>query len=479
MDNKQTCEFVDQRWKDSVLPQLVEYVRIPNKSPMFDPDWETHGHMEAAVQLMKRWAEDEAGQLPGAQVEVLRLPGRTPVLMVDVPGNGTGAADCVLMYGHLDKQPEFSGWSDGFEPWSPVIRDGKLYGRGGADDGYALFASLTAIRALRQQGLPHARCVVLIEASEESGSPDLAPHIEALGSRLGSPNLVVCLDAECGNYEQLWCTTSLRGNLIGSLRVDVLTEGVHSGTASGIVPSSFRVLRELLARVEDVTSGTILVDELNAPIPRDRLAQARAAAAVLGESTHTKFPFVPGMWPVSDDPYELLLNNNWRPTLSVTGAEGLPAFRSAGNVLRPYTTLKLSFRLPPTLAPAVAANAIKRTLERDPPYGSRVSFSVESAMGGWNAPAIAPWLERSMQTASRAFFGRDAMFMGTGGSIPFMGMLGERFPGTQFLVTGVLGPQSNAHGPNEFLHIETARRLTACVARVLLDHAQSGQRAAA
>jgi acetylornithine deacetylase/succinyl-diaminopimelate desuccinylase-like protein len=323
--------------------------------------------------------------------------------------------------------------------------------------------------------------VVLIEASEESGSPDLAHHIDALGARLGRPTLVVCLDAECGNYDQLWCTTSLRGNLIGSLRVDVLGEGVHSGTGSGIVPSSFRVLRELLARVEDATSGTILVDELNAPIPPDRLTQARAAAAVLGESVYAKFPLMPGMRPMSNDPYELLLNNNWRSTLSITGADGLPPFQSAGNVLRPYTTLKLSFRLPPTLAPAAAATAIQRTLERDPPYGAQVSFKVESAMGGWNAPAFAPWLEQSMQAASQAFFGRDAMYMGTGGSIPFMGMLGEKFPGTQFLVTGVLGPQSNAHGPNEFLHLDCARRLTACVSRVLADHAarQRGQRAAA
>jgi len=477
MDNSKARDFVNRRWDESILPQLVEYVRIPNKSPMFDPDWEAHGHMEAAVQLMRHWAEQEARSLPGARVEVLRLPGRTPVLMVDVPGD---VDDCVLMYGHLDKQPEFSGWSDGLEPWTPVLRDGKLYGRGGADDGYALFASLTAIRALREQGVPHARCVVLIEASEESGSPDLSHHIDALGDRLGRPTLVVCLDAECGNYEQLWCTTSLRGNLIGSLRVDVLAEGVHSGTASGVVPSSFRILRELLARVEDATSGAILIEELNTSIPADRLAQAKAAAAVLGESVYAKFPLMPGMRPVSNDPFELLLNNNWRPTLSVTGADGLPAFGSAGNVLRPQTTLKLSFRLPPTLPPAGAATAIQRTLERDPPYGARVSFKVESAMGGWNAPTFAPWLEQSMRDASQAFFGRDAMYMGTGGSIPFMGMLGERFPGTQFLVTGVLGPQSNAHGPNEFLHIECARRVTGCVSRVLADHAaQRGRHRAA
>jgi len=466
MDNTKARALIDSAWDESIVPALMDYIRIPNKSPNFDPDWDAHGHMEAAVQLMRRWCE--ANVPAGARVAVLRLAGRTPLLLVDVPGQ---VDDCVLMYGHLDKQPEFTGWSNGLEPWMPVLRDGRLYGRGGADDGYAVFASLTAIRALRDQGIPHARCVILIEASEESGSPDLVHHLDALGDRLGTPTLVVCLDAECGNYEQLWCTTSLRGNVIAALRVEVLTEGVHSGTASGIVPSSVRVIRELLARVEDAGSGAILVEDLNVPIPQDRRIQARAAADALGESVAGKFPFPPGARAVSNDPYELLLNNTWRPTLCVIGADGIPACGDAGNTLRPQTTLTLSFRLSPTTDPARAAAALREVLLRDPPYGARVTVDVESAMGGWNAPAVAPWLEASMQTASREFFGRDAMYMGTGGSIPFMGLLGEKFPGTQFLVTGLLGPQSNAHGPNEFLHVATAKHLTACVARVIADHA--------
>ena len=467
MDTNSARTQIDRTWDESILPELVEYVRIPNKSVAYDRDWEANGHMERAVQHMRRWAEAHAPQ--GSTVDVHRLPGRTPLLVVDVPGQ---VDDCVLMYGHLDKQPEFSGWSDGLGPWDPVIRDGKLYGRGGADDGYALYGSLTAIRALEDQQVPHARCVILIEASEESGSPDLVHHIDALGDRLGRPTLVVCLDAECGNYDQLWCTTSLRGNLIVTLTAEVLSEGVHSGSASGIVPSSFRVLRELLGRVECATSGAILVEELNAPIPPDRREQTRATAAVLGDTVHEKFPMPHGMRAVSNDPYELLLNNTWRPTLSITGADGLPACGAAGNTLRPYTSLKLSFRLAPTSDPQRAADAVVAALTRDPPYGARVAAKVESSMGGWNAPEIAPWLAESMQTASREFFGRDAMYMGTGGSIPFMGMLGQKFPGTQFLVTGLLGPHSNAHGPNEFLHIATGKRLTACVARVLADHAK-------
>jgi len=466
LDKRQLVNFVDARWDQSIVAELCEYVRIPNKSPLFDPQWETNGHMERAVELMRSWCERQA--VEGVAIEVLRLPGRTPVLFIDVPGT---VDDCVLMYGHLDKQPEFTGWSEGLEPWKPVIRDGKLYGRGGADDGYAVFGSLTAVRALREQNVPHARCVILIEASEESGSPDLAHHIEALGDRLGSPSLVVCLDAECGNYDQLWCTTSLRGNLNGTLRVDVLHEGVHSGAASGICASSFRIARQLIARLEDDNTGDLLLDELHATVPAERQAQARAAAAALGEQVHGKLPFAGGTRPISDDSYELLINNTWRPTLSVTGADGLPAIATAGNVMRPYTALKLSFRLPPTVDPARAAAVVKSKLEADPPYDSVVSFKIETAMGGWNAPPVDPWLEASMQAASRATFGRDAMYMGTGGSIPFMGMLGEKFPETQFLVTGLLGPQSNAHGPNEFLHIATGKKLTACVAMVLADHA--------
>ena len=468
MNNERLNQYVADVWDGSIVPALTDYIRIPNKSAHFDPQWQEHGHMERAAELLRRWCE--ANALPGMQLEIVRLPGRTPLIFIDVPGVAGAADDCILMYGHMDKQPEFTGWAEGLGPWTPVMRNGRLYGRGGADDGYAVFGSLLALRALADQKIPHARCVILIEGSEESGSPDLPAYIDALATRIGEPSLVVCLDAECGNYEQFWCTTSLRGNLVGALRVDILREGVHSGMASGIVASSFRIARELLARVEDAKSGALLVKELLAPVPDDRLQQARAAAQALGESVAGKMPFVGAARPMASDPYELLLNSTWRPTLSVTGVDGIPSFDNAGNVLRPYTSLKLSFRLPPGVDPDVAARAVKETLERDPPYNAKVTFTVDSSMGGWNAPSTAPWLEAAIQSASNATFGRDAMYMGVGGTIPFMGMLSEKFPRTQFLVTGVLGPQSNAHGPNEFLDIATGKRVTACVAHVVAAH---------
>lgn len=465
MDSQKTASFINGMWDDSIIPELSDYIRIPNKSPAFDPDWEAHGHMEKAVKQFADWCRTQP--IEGMQLEIVRIEGRTPVLFLEIPGD---SEDTVLLYGHYDKQPEFTGWADDLSPWEPVIRDGKLYGRGGADDGYAVFGSLTAIRSLQEQGIPHARCVVLIEGCEESGSFDLPYYIDKLEDRIGDVSLVVCLDAECGNYEQLWCTTSLRGNLVGNLTVDVLKEGVHSGGASGIVPSSFRIVRQLLSRLEDEQSGKLKPNDLFADIPAQRLEQAERAAAVLGESVYRKFPWADTDAAPSESAYELILNNTWRPTLSITGADGLPATGNAGNTLLPGTTLKLSFRLPPTTDPDFADGVVSEILNSDPPTFANVHFESESAMGGWNAPAIAPWLEASMQEASDVFFGKPSMYMGTGGSIPFMGMLGEKFPDAQFLVTGLLGPNSNAHGPNEFLHIETGKRLTSCVAQVLMDH---------
>ena len=468
MDFERLQARIARTWDDSILEQLVAYVRIPNKSPMFDPQWERHGYMEAAVQLMAEWCR--AQKVPGARIEVRRLPGRTPLLVVDVPGELEG---CALLYGHLDKQPEFTGWLPGLGPWEPVIRDGRLYGRGAADDGYAVFSSLTAIAALKEQQVRLPRCVLLIEACEESGSVDLPAHLAALGETLGEPSLVVCLDAECANYEQVWCTTSLRGNLVGTLRVRVLTEGVHSGMATGIAPTPFRILEQLLARLESPVTGDVLLDELQASIPRDRREQASAAAQVLGGEVAAKLPWVRGAQPLSNDPTELIINSSWRATLAVTGADGLPPVLSAGNVLLPELAVKLSLRLPPTCDAERAVRAVREALEREPPYGAQVSFEEPSANGGWNAPTFAPWLEESIARASRAVYGKTAVNIGCGGTIPFMGMLGERFPRTQFFITGVLGPHANAHGPNEFLHIDYAKKLTACVSLVLADHAKT------
>jgi acetylornithine deacetylase/succinyl-diaminopimelate desuccinylase-like protein len=463
LDAPRALQSSERIWEQEIVPALYEYIRIPNKSPAYETRWQQN--MDRAVALIEGWCRRQA--IEGLTVEVIRLENRTPVIFMEVPGQGN---ETVLLYGHLDKQPEMTGWRQGLSPWNPVREGDKLYGRGGADDGYSSFASLAALRLVREQQLPHARCVVLIEACEESGSTDLPAYIQHLAPRIGKPSLVVCLDSGCGNYDQLWMTTSLRGLVSGNLKVEILNEGVHSGDASGIVPETFRILRQLLSRIDDEQTGKAKIDALHVQVPPERLKQARLTADVLGDEVWNKFPFVPGARPAVTDKVEMILNRSWRPALSITGIDGLPPLDSAGNVLRPFTACKISLRIPPRVDPVAATRAVKEALEKDPPYGSRVTFEGEKSSTGWDAPALAQWLSSSVDRASRSFFGRPPMAFGEGGTIPFMGMLGEKFPDAQFLITGVLGPGSNAHGPNEFLHIPTGIRLTACVASVIADH---------
>src|SRR5436189_310361 len=464
MNPEQTRQLIDETWSSSIVPTLQQYISIPNQSPLYDPDWRRNGYMHQAVALAKAWVEQQGIQ--GLTIEVHEVEERTPVIFMEIDGD---ASSTVLMYGHLDKQPAMVGWEDGLGPWTPVLRDGKLYGRGGADDGYAIFATVSSIASLQRQNLPHSRIVVLIECCEESGSNDLPTYIELLADRIGTPRLVICLDSGCRTDDQPWMTTSLRGSIVGNLHVDVLTEGVHSGDASGIVPSTFRVIRMLLDRLEDASSGEIIPEWLHVDVPHDRLEELKATARVLGDDVWSKFPFAPGVQPVSKDPLQLLVNRTWRPALAYTGQAGFPDLQQGGNVLRPKTAIKLSLRVPPSLDAGDIDRKLKNLLESDPPYGARVLFDPEKGGGGWVAPKIAPWLEQSVERASKTYFGKGPMTFGEGGSIPFMGMLGARYPEAQFLITGVLGPHSNAHGPNEFLHIPYARALTACVAQVLSD----------
>ncbi|MEM1452145.1 MAG: M20/M25/M40 family metallo-hydrolase [Planctomycetota bacterium] len=474
LDPSALREFVAASWRDSILPALHDFVRIPAKSPAFDADWAANGYLDRAVELAAEWARSRA--IEGIHVEIVRLDGLTPTLYVEVPAFECDPADgdTVLLYGHLDKQPEVTGWDDNKGPWEPVVEDGKLYGRGAADDGYAVFGSLGALEALQAQGVAHPRCVCMIETSEESGSPHLAAYVEHLAPRIGTPSLVVCLDSGAGDYERMWLCTSLRGNVTADLRVSTVTEGVHSGDASGIVASSFRVVRQLLDRVEDSSTGEIVLDALRAEVPPDRLEQARAAAEVLGDAVHDKYPFQPGTQPMGSDGVDRILARTWRATLSITGAAGMPPLEHAGNVLRPETALKLSFRTAPTTDPDVAVEAVRDALTADPPLGAHVALENADGATGWNAPPFSPWLDEAIQESSQEFFGKAAVSLGEGGTIPLMGLLGESYPEAQFVITGVLGPGSNAHGPNEFLHLGMAEKLTACVAWIVARAADRG-----
>jgi acetylornithine deacetylase/succinyl-diaminopimelate desuccinylase-like protein len=473
------AEFANRTWDEEIVPALTDYIAIPAKSPMFDADWQKNGHIERVIRDAASWVEGR--KVAGLKLEVVRLEGRTPVIFFEVPATKAGGSgnttDTICLYGHLDKQPEFNGWRNDLGPWTPKYENGLLYGRGGADDGYAVYASLTAIMALDRQGIPRPRCVGIIEACEESGSFDLPAYLDVLRERLGNVSLVVCLDSGAGNYDQLWLTTSLRGMVSGVLKVEILTEGIHSGDSSGLVPSSFRILRQVLDRLEDSKTGRLLPESFHCEVPGDRLAQARTTAQILGDEVWKRFPWACGAdggptLPTTTDPTEALLNRTWRPTLSVTGADGFPELKNAGNVLRPYTAFKLSLRLPPLIDGNEAAERLKTLLEDNAPYNARVTFAADGRAGaygasGWNAPSLAPWLEDALNGASQAQFGAPCGYVGQGGTIPLMSLLQKGFPKAQMMVCGVLGPKSNAHGPNEFLHVPYGKKLTAAVAQVM------------
>lgn len=467
MDTDRIYKFIETFWEEEILPSLSAYIEIPNKSPMFDKAWQDHGYMAAAVDHMLAWVERQA--VPGLIVERHQLPGLTPTLLLEYPGSGEHT---VLVYGHLDKQPEFVGWQEGLGPWQAVRRDDRLYGRGGADDGYAIYAAIGALKSLLAQALPLPRIVILIEASEESGSPDLPFYMASLAARIGTPELVIALDSTCGNYEQLWLTTSLRGLLAGELTVRVLEQGAHSGAAGGIVASSFRVMRQLLSRVEDEATGEITPSFLNEQIPENRRKEAVIAGGVLADEFDHLFTYAGNSGPMTSDPVELVLNNSWLASLEITGMDGVPDLDSAGNVLRPYTTVKFSLRLPPTTDAGEAEKALAALLTQDAPHHVEVKVDMKNSADGWEAPPCSAILDNAIDSASRHFFGAPAVSMGCGGSIPFMEFLANSLPKAQFVVTGILGPMSNAHGPNEFLHIPTAKKLTACVAKIIHDFGQ-------
>ena len=466
---KELTQFLDQFWEKQILPTLTDFIKIPNESPSFDRDWAKHGHMKKAAKLVTDWIK--AQQVRGLKLKTLQDGSRTPLILADIPG---GDNRTVLIYGHIDKQPPMTGWNEGLGPWKPVRdKQGRLYGRGGADDGYSVFAAIAAARAMQEQGISHSRLLVLIECSEESGSVDLPHYLSRYKKEIGTPDLVIALDSGCGNYDQLWNTTSLRGLLNITLKVEVMREGVHSGIGGGIVPSPYRIMNMLIDRIEDQKTGQFRLPELKVTIPKARREQAREAARVLGQSVAAGFPFIRGAQMLSNRVEDMLLDNAWKPALVITGQEGIPDWGAGGNVLPGSIGLKLSMRLPPGVEPAKVGAAVRKALTAKPPFGAKITVTAGGAPG-WNAPPTRPWLEKAINDASSEFYGKPACHIGLGGTIPFMKMIGDQYPKAQFLITGVLGPNSNAHGPNEFLHIPYAKKLTAALVRILERHHQAG-----
>ncbi len=462
--NELVCAAIARSWKGETLDALKHFVSVPAKSPAFDANWQEHGYLK---QVANDAAEFGRKHFPDALFEVLEEPGRTPCLFFDIPATKTESHQNILFYGHLDKQPETQGWSNGREPFKPVIEGHRLYGRGCADDGYSVYTAFTALAALDESGTGRPRALGIIETCEETGDVDLSYWLQKLAPRCGQVGLVLVLDSEAGDYNRLWVTTSFRGNVVVTANVEVLNHGVHSGSASGIVPETFMIMRELLNRFEDSATGEILDPAFHAEIPTSRLLQLRKTADILRDEYKTNFPWVKGVCARFDSTEENMIAQCWKPQLAVIGVDGLPNVADAGNVMRASTALRLSIRIPPHVNPERALASLKKTLSENVPYNARVSFDKASIGRGWDAAPEQAWFAHSIDEASMALFGKPAAYIADGASIPILSVFEETFTGAQFFVTGVLGPNSNAHGPNEMLDLDYVEKLTCAVAHLV------------
>ncbi len=450
----------DEIWEQSILPSLSNFIEIKALSPLFEPDWDKLGELDATIDLFCEWVERQ--ELDGLTYSVHRIEDRSPVLLITVEGTGPGE---VVFYSHLDKQPSKPElWSEGLGPLSAVRRGPWLFGRGSIDDGYGGYLCVAALKLLQNSNTPHPKCSFLIETCEESGSYDLPPYLEALKEDLGEPDMIVVMDSGGPDYEHIWITEALRGLISGTLSIKVSHEGIHSGTSGGSIPSSFRIARTLLDRVEDSNSGQILIPEMHVDISDDLRKKAESLAGVVGNSLWDQLPTVDSLKPVSEDTADMILGMNWQPSLCVIGADGLPSVQVAGNVLRTNTDLKLSFRIPPGVDADTIEPILKETLEKDPPYGAQVTFSPDSSANGFHSPPLEGEVRRAITESSVHFTGKPPLATWIGGTIPFMAMMQSRYPSAKFLCTGASGPGNNAHGPDEKLHIPSAKRLTAVLA---------------
>lgn len=464
-----TINFVNKYWDETIISALSDYVRIPCRSTFYDAEWEKNNYLKTAAEYIVQWVKQQ--NILGLKAEVIKLNNFAPLIFIEVAATTENNDKTALLYAHYDKMPESTGWEDGLSAWNPVLRADKLYGRGAVDDGYAVFTFIAAIKAMQEQKIPHNKFVLMIEGAEESDSGGFAEYAELLRDRIGKPNFVLILDAECKDYRRLWVTTSTRGLINGFLNVEMLTVSEHSGAASGIVPSTFRIVRQILDRVEDKTTGKILLNSLQNEIPPHIVEAAKQTVSILGESIYKDFHFISGAKPVTNDLVQLILNNTWGSTLCITGAEGFPIFKDASNAIRPSTKLKLSLRLPPRVDVVKVGEEFKTILETNPPYGAKVNFTFEAPPEkAWEAKNLhATWLSKVFDEASEIFCGEKTASIGTGGGIGTLTIFDKIFPESLFLLTGCCGPNSCPHGPNEFLHIPYVKKMTCALTYVFAE----------
>jgi acetylornithine deacetylase/succinyl-diaminopimelate desuccinylase-like protein len=424
----------------SVRADLERLVRIPSVSA--DPSAARHLRASAdAVAVLLR----DAG-LP--QVDVVGVEGGQPAVIGHRPG--PPGAPTVLLYAHHDVQPpgDRADWDS--DPFVPAERDGRLYGRGAADDKAGIGVHLAALRAHGDQ-LP-VGVTVFVEGEEEIGSPTLAAFLDAHGQRLRA-DVVVFADSVNWATDVPALTATLRGGGAVTVEVRTLDHGVHGGLYGGAVPDALTVLCRLLATLHDergdvAVPGLIRGDAFQADLTE---AQVRAEAGVLkGVQLIGTGSLTQRLWAA--------------PAIAVTGIDA-PSVQAASNTLLPTARAKLSMRVAPGDDPVRACKALAAYLHAHAPWGAHVSVRPVGLAAPYVAPAGGRGYEAAHSALSQAW-GRPAVDIGVGGSLPFVTAYAGIFPDAEILITGVEDPDTRAHGSNESLHLATFEH--ACLAETLL-----------
>ena len=469
MDPKGCVEFCTKAWSEggSALEGLKMFVRIPNLSPQYDEGYHTNGLIHKALHDVGDWIKSQG--LKHVEITYFEEKGREPLLYVEIGSTAEKEVPSILTYGHLDKMPHLDaeGWGEGLSATNPVVKGRKVYGRGTNDDGYNPFCVVTAVKYLEENNLPHPKVIMLLESGEESGDDEIQIYLKDLRSRIGDVGVIMVLDAEAQDYDTLWCCTSLRGVVMGVLDIQHLATPCHSGMATGMVPSTFRIARMLLSRIEDEQTGEIKLKEAHIEIPQNRIDSCNEIAKQLGERCVEIVTLLPGAKHLSEDRGELLIGKGWKPGLAVTGADGIPSVANGSNVIRTRTSLKLSLRIPPGVKSEVVAEAMKKELERDPPYGAKVTYKPLGAGNGWFGRDFDEKTQKALDQSSIDVFGQKSLLYGEGGSIPLCNLLQELWPNAQLLVTGAAGTDSNPHGYDESLDLPYTSQFTASISLFL------------
>lgn len=456
---------IEQFWLEEAQPTLMDFIRLPSKSTAFDPQWKEHGYLLQACRLAANWIQKI---IPDATCEIIEDEGKTPCLFVEIGSNDLERQEkTIAFYGHLDKQPENEGWKDGLGPWTPYFDGEYLFGRGACDDGYSVFAMITAVETLRRSKMKHPRIVAIFETQEESGSSDLEGYLHQLKAKIGSPECFIVLDNQCGDYNRLWLNTSLRGNISGTLSVSTMSYGVHSGSFSGIVPDPFTVAMTLLGRIQHPETGEILLDTLQAQIPALRLKQIQEVSLRMGDQIWKTAPLLENVQPKYGNNDAILIQSTWKPSLTIIGIDGIPSIQNAGNVIQGSVSLRLSFRIPPGIDIDNALQSINDCFTQNIPYGCSVTWNSLEYLPGWCAPSHSVKYEKLFHDAGEQVFEEKTLACGQGASIGFIPKFEKLFPKTEIILIGVLGPQSNAHSPNEALNVLYTQKLIETIAIVL------------